>query len=106
MLCCIGSDSIEPAKLLLLARGGGVSSSVTSGLEISDPEQFSESEDVGDSLTTSNTEPLSDAVDGGLDTFFCLCMFAMRHRICTYSLSLPFGSGICGGRDILSQFPA
>lgn len=103
---CFGGASMEPAILLLLARGGGVriTSSVDNASDLSDSVTLcSVSEEVGDSKTISS----DGVVEGGLATFFCLCMFAMRHRMCTNSLSpLVDASGSCGWRDMSRRLPA
>lgn len=105
-LCTFGAASMEPAILLLLARGGGVriTSSIDGASDLSDSVTLSSaSEEVGDSNTISS----EGVEEGGLATFFCLCMFAMRQRMCTYSLSpLVDASGSCGWRDMSCRLPA
>lgn len=101
LLWTAGGASMEPAILLLLARGGGVriTSSAAIASDLSDSVTLcSVSEDVGDSKTISS----EGVVEGGRDTFLGLCMFAMRQRMCTYSLLSPLAvaSGSCGCRDM------
>lgn len=87
-LCRAGGANIGPAKLLLFARcvvgpSSCISESLTSDLsdliDRSDSDWLrSVSEDEADSGTTSRGESVDT---GGLDTFFGLCIFAMRQRI-------------------------
>lgn len=93
----IGGIRIDPAMLLLFARFGGITSSVVFPSDLSDPLR-SVSDDVGDSRTISSGGGVFSG-SPGLDTFFGRWIFAMRHRMLTYSLS-PVLGGRCGGRDI------
>lgn len=98
-----GGNAIDPAKLLLLARFAGITSSVVFPSDLSDALR-SVSDEVGDSRKISSGGGVFSG-SPGLDTFFGRWIFAIRHRMLTYSLS-PVLGGTCGGRDIACRLPA